>query len=34
MYLIDINILVYAYITEMPDNGRYAEWLQNLLYRR
>jgi uncharacterized protein len=31
MYLVDVNILVYAYVTETPDNYRYAEWLENLL---
>lgn len=31
MYLIDINILAYAFRVEMPDSDRYARWLHNLL---
>ena len=31
MYLVDVNILVYAYVAEIPENNRYAEWLEELL---
>jgi toxin-antitoxin system PIN domain toxin len=31
MYLIDINVLVYAFRMEMPDSDRYARWLHNLI---
>jgi uncharacterized protein len=31
MYLIDVNILVYAFRSETPDSDRYAAWLEQLL---
>jgi toxin-antitoxin system PIN domain toxin len=31
MYLIDVNVLLYAFRSEMPDSDRYAEWLNQLL---
>jgi uncharacterized protein len=31
MYLSDINVLVYAYASDMPSSDRYAEWLQKML---
>jgi toxin-antitoxin system PIN domain toxin len=31
MYLIDVNILAYAFRSEMPDSDRYAAWLEGLL---
>jgi uncharacterized protein len=31
MYLIDVNIMVYAFRGETPDSDRYATWLEQLL---
>jgi uncharacterized protein len=31
MYLVDVNILVYAFAGEMPRSDRFKEWLENLL---
>jgi uncharacterized protein len=31
MYLIDVNILIYSYVADMPDSGRYVQWLDGLL---
>jgi uncharacterized protein len=31
MYLVDVNILIYAFRSEMPNSDRYAEWLEKML---
>jgi uncharacterized protein len=31
MYLVDVNVLVYAFRAEMPESDRYANWLHRLL---